>query len=85
MSKSDPISNKEIVVGIVTIVAAVVVVVVTIRLGSHAEVRTLTSAGLGVIIAALIATLALGWWTRQDIKRAMRKHVREAHSPTEEP
>jgi hypothetical protein len=84
MSKSDPISNKEIVVGIVTIVAAVVVVVVTIRLGSHAEVRTLTSAGLGVIIAALVATLSLGWWT-QDIKRAMRKHVRDAHSPTEEP
>jgi Kef-type K+ transport system membrane component KefB len=84
MSKSDPISNKEIAVAIVTGVVAVVLVVVTIRLGSHADVRTLASAGLGVIIASMIAVLALGWWTRQDIKRAVRKHVRESHSPTED-
>jgi uncharacterized membrane protein YccC len=85
MSKSDPISNKEILVGVGTALFGVLLIVLTIVLAPDASESTLIKASLGAILAALFATLTLPWWVRQDAKRRERKHIREYHSDVPKP
>ena len=85
MSKSDPITNKEILVGVGTALFGVLLIVLTIVLAPDASPSTLIKACLGAILAALFATLIMPWWMRQDAKRRERKHVREFHSEGPKP
>jgi uncharacterized membrane protein YccC len=85
MSKSDPISNKEILVAVGTVLFAVLVVTATVTIGPQLSEDELIRVGLGVFIASFAAILILPWWSRQDARRRERRHIREYHSDDPKP
>jgi uncharacterized membrane protein YccC len=80
MSKSDPITNKEILVAVGTVLFGVLAVTATVTIGPQLSLDVLLRVGLGVFIACFAATLILPWWSRQDVKRSERRHIREYHT-----
>jgi len=85
MSKSDPITNKEILVAVGTVLVGVLLIGLTVALFKDASVGVVASAALGAILAGIVALALLPWWARQDAKRIVRKHIREYHSTEPKP
>jgi ABC-type spermidine/putrescine transport system permease subunit II len=83
MSKSDPLTNKEIVVVAVILTAALIGSVAGHAWSRDLEGDELLRVALAIVIALpfLIVGAAFGIW--MDSKRAIRKHVREHHLPDE--
>ena len=73
-------TNKEILVGVGTILFGVFAITTVLLIGPDLSAETLLKSLLGVLIAALVAVLVLPWWALQAMKRVERKHVREYHS-----
>jgi hypothetical protein len=80
MSKSDPITNKEIVVAVATVLFGVLAVTATVTIGPQLSTDVLQRVSLGVFVACFASILILLWWSRQDVRRSERRHIREYHS-----
>jgi len=84
-SKSDLITNKEVLVLVGIVIFGVLLIGLAIILGKEASGRVLASAIPWAITAALLGILTLPWWVRQDAKRIERRHIRESHSSDPKP
>jgi hypothetical protein len=83
MSKSDPLTNKEIVFVVVTLVAASIGAVVAYDWGDGAETDELLRAALALVVGLAFLVAGLFAAAVLESKREVRKHVRRHHSQDE--